>query len=108
MTINYTPGKANVVADALSRKATCHQMKMEHFSKQILQDLGRDGILMVMKGEEDNISALDMQCDLQREIKRRQLEDEFITEEIRRINIGQPSEFTKEGFVFQIYQKLKC
>jgi hypothetical protein len=96
------------VADALSRKATCHQMKIEEVPKEILQDLGKEGILMVINSDGATKAALEMQSNLQEEIKRRQPEDRFITEEIQRITIGQPSEFTraKDGSLW--YKRRIC
>jgi hypothetical protein len=41
LTINYTPGKANVVGDALSRKSTDTQPMCRELPKELLIDLER-------------------------------------------------------------------
>lgn len=42
--INYHPGKANVVADALSRKALCNMAILVSQDNYILRDLERMGV----------------------------------------------------------------
>jgi hypothetical protein len=37
--VNYHPGKANVVADALSRKVHCNYLTMESYSETLCEDL---------------------------------------------------------------------
>jgi hypothetical protein len=41
LTINYTPGKANVIADALSQKSTETQLMNRELPKELLMDLER-------------------------------------------------------------------
>jgi hypothetical protein len=41
LTINYTPAKANVVVDALSRKSTETQLMNRELPKELLKDLER-------------------------------------------------------------------
>ena len=41
LTINYTPGKANVVADVLSRKATCNMMIGRKLPKELKKEVAQ-------------------------------------------------------------------
>jgi hypothetical protein len=97
LTINYTPGKANVVADALSRKSTCNMLEGRRMPKELQKEVAQ-----IQKdyweGEPQNtieiIEALaEMNMDLKGEILKRQKEDPFIVEEIHRIDEGRSSMF---------------
>ena len=46
--INYHPGKANVIADALSRKSSSFSATLLTTQKEIIKDLERMGIEIVM------------------------------------------------------------
>ncbi|KAK1647655.1 hypothetical protein QYE76_065460 [Lolium multiflorum] len=68
LTINYTPGKANVVADALSRKSTENQPTEWEIPKELRKELEEAQILFIQgtsKKIEDNPKAL---LELYREI----------------------------------------
>jgi hypothetical protein len=41
LTINYTLGKANVVADALSRKATCNILEARRIPKELQNEVAQ-------------------------------------------------------------------
>jgi hypothetical protein len=102
LTINYTPGKANVVADALSRKSTATQQMDRELPEDLLKDLERLEIQCVEVQSLGSIHTMrvmeERQSDLKYTIIRRQGEDPFITEEIRRIEEGRPSEFRLGDF----------
>ena len=92
LTINYTSGKANVVADALSRKATCNMMVGRKRPKELQKEIAQIQTEF-WEGKPKNtveiIEALTkMKMDLKGEIIRRQKEDPFLVEEIRRIDEG--------------------
>ena len=84
LTINYTPGKANVVADALSRKSTDVQPIHRELPKELKMDLERSEILLLevhTLGSLNNLEVMEeRQSDLRNEIMRRQEEDPFLKE----------------------------
>jgi hypothetical protein len=102
LTINYTPGKANVVADELSRKSTDTPPMSRELPKELLMDLERLEIQCLEVEALDSLSTMkvmeERQCDLKYTIFRWQSEDPFIEEEIRRIEGGRPSEFRLGDF----------
>jgi hypothetical protein len=97
LTINYTPGKANVVADALSRKSTDTQPMNRELPKELLMDLERLEIQCLEVQSLGNLSTKkvmeERHSDLKYTIFRRQGGDAFIAKEIRRLEEGRPSEF---------------
>ena len=93
MTINYHPGKANVVADALSRKKQCYHISIEGYGKELRQDLAKMGIELREATSSANIAAMTFHPTLLDQIKEKQAMDAFIKEETRRIQAGQPSQF---------------
>jgi hypothetical protein len=86
LTINYTPGKANVVADALSRKSTNTQPMSREIPKELLTDLERLEIQCLEVESLGSLSTMkvmeERQSDLKYTIIRQQSEDPFIEEEI--------------------------
>jgi hypothetical protein len=48
--IHYHPGKANVVADALSRKSYCHSLSMEVVPPELCQEIGDLRLEILPKG----------------------------------------------------------
>jgi hypothetical protein len=102
LTINYTPGKANVVADALNRKRTETQLMDRELPEELLKDLERLEIQCLEVKSLGGIHTMrvmeERQSDLKYTIIRRQGEDPFITEEISRIEEGRPSEFRLGDF----------
>jgi hypothetical protein len=102
LTINYTPGKANVVADALSRKSTETQLMDRELPMELLKDLERLEIQCLEVKSLGSIHTMrvmeERQSDLKYTIFRQQDEDPFIAEEICRIEEGRPSEFHLDDF----------
>ncbi|KAK1628506.1 hypothetical protein QYE76_002821 [Lolium multiflorum] len=110
--INYTPGKANVVADALSRKSTENQPTEWEIPKELRKELEEAQILFIQGDDKGSIATMrimdEMYSDLKYEIIRKQADDLFIQEEIKRIGEGRPSEFHLGDFDSLYFQKRIC
>lgn len=92
--INYHPGKANVVADALSRKAQVTQIvREENMPKEIFSSLNRINVEVIQGPATAVINNMILECELSSQIQDKQQDDAYIREEIRRIKAGKFSEF---------------
>uniref|UniRef100_A0A6N2LYN7 Reverse transcriptase n=1 Tax=Salix viminalis TaxID=40686 RepID=A0A6N2LYN7_SALVM len=91
--INYHPGKANVVADALSRKSMA---PMRLIQQPIARDLQRLELEVIPVGHKNIISALIVQPTLQERIKMEQQKDVKLTEIKQSIEAGKESNFTMD------------
>ncbi|KAK1649629.1 hypothetical protein QYE76_067434, partial [Lolium multiflorum] len=110
LTINYTPGKANVVADALSRKSTGGTEP--EISLELKKEISQAQIQLWEKEAHEGLSALqvadEMNVNLKNEIIMGQLDDPFIVEEMKRIDEGRPSEFHRGEMGSLWFQKRIC
>ena len=59
--VNYHPGKANVVADALSRKVHCNRLEVEPYSDTLCEDLRKLHLEIVEQG---NLNAISTESNL--------------------------------------------
>jgi hypothetical protein len=66
LNIQYHPGKANVVADALSRKANCGCTLMERNMDSLCRDMQKLNVSQVVEG---SLSMLQVTSHLLRDIK---------------------------------------
>jgi hypothetical protein len=80
--INYHPGKANVVADALSRRSHVSQLVVDSVSFELREEFDKLNHRIVM-----NTEAMEMEVgsSLLQEIRKGQLEDEKVQEIKRNI-----------------------
>ena len=112
LTINYAPGKANVVADALSRKNSDNQPTETEILKELKTELEKAQIPMIPGEAKASIATMrivdEMYSDLKYEIIRGQAEDTFIQEEVKRISEGKPSEFRLGEFNSLWFKKRLC
>ncbi|KAK1629506.1 hypothetical protein QYE76_003821 [Lolium multiflorum] len=102
--------KANVVADALSRKST-GGIEPE-ISPELKKEISQAQIQLWEKEAHEGLSALqvadEMNVNLKNEIIMGQLDDPFIVEEMRRIDEGRPSEFHRGEMGSLWFQKRIC
>src|SRR4051812_5516213 len=91
MDIYYTPGKANVMADALSRKAYCSELEVQIQQPLLYEELRKLNIEIVPQG---HVNSLIVEPDLDGIIKWIQKADSFVEKAKRFIARGQPSVFT--------------
>ena len=73
--INYHPGKANVVADALSRRSHCNVLTLERMSPFLCREFARLNLGIVNKSES---IVMEIYSTLEQDIQKGQLRDEKI------------------------------
>ncbi|KAK1630038.1 hypothetical protein QYE76_004353 [Lolium multiflorum] len=103
-------GKANVVADALSRKSTGGVE--QELSPELRKEISQSQIQLWEKEAHEGLSALqvadELSVNLKNEIIMGQLDDPFIVDEMRRIDEGRPSEFHRGESGSLWFQKRIC
>ena len=87
MRLHYHPGKANVVADALSRKSHLNTLMTEELPKELVEDLRELCVEIVPRGY---VAALEIQSTLMDKIREGQKMDKEIAE-IKERKIGRAS-----------------
>ena len=73
--VHYHPGKANVVADALSRKSHCHCLEAESYNETLCNEMRKPNLEMVPQGSLSHLATEPM---IQDSIILAQLHDEGI------------------------------
>jgi len=73
--LQYHPGKANVVADALSRKAHCNTMKLQQLKPELAKELKQLNLRIVCLG---TVNTLRIQSTIEEQISRAQKEDRYL------------------------------
>ena len=73
--LQYHPGKANVVADTLSRKAHCNTIKLQPLKPELAKELKQLNLQIVRLR---TVNTLKIQSTLEEQIARAQNEDRYL------------------------------
>src|SRR3954469_19429848 len=101
MDIHYTPGKANVMDDALSRKAYCSELEVQLEQPPLYEEFQKLNLEIVPQGYANNLV---IEPDLVKSVKGIQFYDDFVHKIKRDIANGRPSPFTIDGKGAVFYQ----
>nr|AAQ56367.1 putative reverse transcriptase [Oryza sativa Japonica Group] len=93
MSIHYHPGKANVVADALSRKSYCNALCTEGMCKELQQELEHLHLGIVEHGY---VVALEARPTLVDQVRAAQVNDPEIAELKKNIRVGKARDFLED------------
>jgi hypothetical protein len=91
--IQYHPGKANVVADALSRKSQVNTLIARLIPQELCWEMARLNLGIVAQSE---TITLEVEFTLEQEIRKGQLTDEKIKEYRRLIDSGKVPDFKRD------------
>nr|ABA98765.1 retrotransposon protein, putative, Ty3-gypsy subclass [Oryza sativa Japonica Group] len=93
MGIHYHPGKANVVADALSRKSYCNALCTEGMCGKLQQDLEHLNLGIVQHGY---VAALEARPTLVDQVRAAQVNDPEIAELKKNMRVGKARDFHED------------
>ena len=92
-TIDYHPGKANVVADALSRKSTCSLAYMQTIQLSLMVELRELGVELGIHVSGALFASFQLRPILVDQILEAQLEDPYSMSMRRKVEEGEQSDF---------------
>ena len=93
MKLHYHPGKANVVADALSRKSYVNTLLMGGMPKELAEDLRELRLEIVPRGF---VAAMEVQSTLLGKIREAQKDGKEVAEVKERMSIGKAKGFCED------------
>ena len=93
-TIDYHPGKANVVADALSRKSTCSLAYMQTVQLPLIVELRELGVELRMHASGELFASFQLRPILVDCILGAQIEDPYLMSVRKKVEEGEQSDFT--------------
>nr|ABG66123.1 retrotransposon protein, putative, Ty3-gypsy subclass [Oryza sativa Japonica Group] len=93
MSIHYHPGKANVVADALSKKSYCNALCIEGMCGELQQELERLNVGIVEHGF---VAALEARPTLVDQVRTAQVNDPEIAELKKNMRVGKAQDFHED------------
>jgi hypothetical protein len=91
--INYHPGKANVVADALSRRSHVSQLEVDSMPFQLCEEFDKLNLRIIAYTE---ATEMEIGSNLLQEIRKGQVEDEKIQEINHNIREEKSSGFSED------------
>jgi hypothetical protein len=91
--INYHPGKANVVVDALSRKKHCNAMVARELLPELCKEFKELSLVFV---NELGVVTMEVDSTLEADIRKEQLEDAKIQEIKQLIKSNKTCEFSED------------
>lgn len=104
MGIHYHPGKANIVADALGRKAYCNNVEIKESQLSLYREFERLNLEIVPKGF---VANLEVKPTLEDQIKEAQKDDANVKEIKLNMKKGKAIGFTEdENGVIWLHEKL--
>jgi hypothetical protein len=103
--INYHPGKANVVADALSQRSHVSQLVVDSMSFELCEEFDKLNLRIIV-----NTKAIEMEVgsSLLQEIQRGQLEDEKVQEKKHNIKEEKSPSFSEDDEGVLWYKERIC
>ncbi|XP_028065628.1 uncharacterized protein LOC114268628 [Camellia sinensis] len=102
----YHPRKANTIADALSRKSIRNLSCLLTGQKELLRDLERNEIEVVLREQGGVLATISAQPAIVEEVKEKQLQDEFLKKIVDEIDSKPRPRFVFEDNVLKFQGRL--